>query len=75
MHGVPRFARDDRLRESLVRQLEVDADFCLDFDGLAVQKIGLVFPLFHGFYGGLGKERLAADDFYFGDVSGLPDSR
>ena len=59
----------------VVRQLEVDADFCLDFDRGAVQKIGLVFPLFHGFYGGLGKERLAADDFYFGDVSGLPDSR
>lgn len=45
----------------------------MDFDGVAVQQVGFVFPLFHGVYGGLDEERLAADDFYFGDVSGLPD--
>jgi len=75
LHGVPRFARDDRLREGLVGQLEVDADFGLDLDGVAVQKIGFVFPLFHGVDGGLGQELVAADDFYVGDISGLADGR
>jgi hypothetical protein len=67
-------ALDPKTRDwFLVGQLEIDADFCLDLDGVAVQQIRLVFPLLHGVYGGLGQELVAADDFYFGDVSGLAD--
>src|ERR1700723_2559318 len=59
----------------LVRQFEVDGDCRLNLDWVAVEQIGFVLPLFHRVQGGLGKKRVAADNFYCGNASGFSDGR
>src|SRR5581483_5663299 len=46
----------------LLRQLEVEADLGLRFDGLVVEHRGFVTPLAVGLEGGVGQKRRAADN-------------
>lgn len=59
----------------LVRELEVHSDLGLNFDGLAVEEVGFIFPLFDGIGGGFGKQCVSAKNLHGGDVSRLGDGR
>ena len=52
-----------------MRQLEVDTDLGINFDGLAIKKIRLVLPSLDGIHGRSAQLALAAHHFYPGNVA------
>jgi len=56
-----------------LRKLEFHSDLGLNFDGLVVEVIGLVFPFFDGIEGGAGQGGIAAEQLDSGDAAILAD--
>ena len=66
---VPSGHRETILTAVLAWELEDHCDLRLNVDGLAVEQVGFIFPLFNRIRGGVGELRRPTEYFHRSDVA------